>query len=129
MVDALCTQLDNRFQGMKYIDTYQVIQPEILVNASEKDVHNKAVDFVFWMMCLEHSRKFEKLISAKELADLLIVDHSTLSLTYPDVFTLCIVYLTVPVTLAKNEWSFSKLKVIKNYLPSSMVQERHSNLA
>ena len=32
--------------------------------------------------------------------------------------------MTVLVTIAKVEWSFSKLKLIKNFLQSSMSQER-----
>ncbi|KAJ8892998.1 hypothetical protein PR048_005579 [Dryococelus australis] len=45
MVDALCTQLDNRFPGIIYVlETYQVIQTELLAN--EKDVHDKTVAFV-----------------------------------------------------------------------------------
>ena len=38
-------------------------------------------------------------------------------------------YMIVPVTVATAERSFSKLKTIKNFLQSSMSQERHSGLA
>ena len=38
-------------------------------------------------------------------------------------------FLTQPVTVASNERAFSKLKLIKNYLRSSMRQEGLSNLA
>lgn len=38
------------------------------------------------------------------------------------------IFLTLPVTVASNERSFSKLKIIKNYLRSSMGQDRLSNL-
>lgn len=37
--------------------------------------------------------------------------------------------LTIPVSTASAERSFSKLKVIKNYLRSTMSQERLSALA
>jgi hypothetical protein len=37
--------------------------------------------------------------------------------------------LTIPVTVAKEERSFSKLKLIKTYLRSTMCQERLSDLA
>ena len=131
MIDTLCTQLDNRFQGMKAVlDTYQVIQPEFLVNASAKEVHEKAVDFVrrfpddvsptfpsqICSVKTSFKDKLEKMSSVKEFAELLIIDHSSLSPTYSDVCTACIMYLTVPVTVAKAERSFSKLKLIKNYL-------------
>lgn len=35
----------------------------------------------------------------------------------------------MPVTVASGERSFSKLKIIKNYLRSTMSQERLSNLS
>jgi hypothetical protein len=37
--------------------------------------------------------------------------------------------LTIPVTDASNERSFSKLKLIKTYMRSIMTQERRSSLA
>ncbi|XP_035712977.1 zinc finger MYM-type protein 1 [Folsomia candida] len=39
------------------------------------------------------------------------------------------IFLTLPVTVATNERSFSKLKIINNYLRSSMGQERLSDLS
>ena len=39
------------------------------------------------------------------------------------------IILTMPVSVASGERSFSKLKIIKNYLRSSMNQERLSDLA
>lgn len=39
------------------------------------------------------------------------------------------IFLTIPVTVASGESSFSKLKLIKNYLKSSMSQERLTYLS
>jgi len=47
----------------------------------------------------------------------------------PDVLTACLIFLTIPVTVASAERSFSKLKLIKNYLRNSMSQNRLSNIA
>ena len=38
------------------------------------------------------------------------------------------IFLTLPVSVASNERSFSKLKMIKTYLRSCMTQERLSDL-
>jgi hypothetical protein len=43
---------------------------------------------------------------------------------FPNVCIALRIFLTLPVTVASAERSFSKLKLIKNYLRNSMVQER-----
>lgn len=50
---------------------------------------------------------------------------------YSDIMTAsaCIIFLTLPVTITSAERSFSKLKLIKNYLRNSVSQERLSNIA
>lgn len=48
---------------------------------------------------------------------------------YPNLTILLKITLTIPVTVASAERSFSKLKLIKNYLRSNMSQERLNGLA
>lgn len=48
---------------------------------------------------------------------------------YPNLCILIRIYLTLPITVASGERNFSKLKLIKNYLRSSMSQERLTDLA
>ena len=57
-------------------------------------------------------------IHKKELAEI-----------YPNLWTALRVSLTLPVTVASAESSFSKLKLIKTYLRSTMSQERLSGIA
>lgn len=49
--------------------------------------------------------------------------------TFPNAFIAYRILLTIPVTVASAERSFSRLKLIKTYLRSSMSQERLSSLA
>lgn len=51
------------------------------------------------------------------------------NLCYSLISTALRIYLTLPVTVAEGERSFSKLKLIKNYLRSTMTQDRLTNLA
>ena len=48
---------------------------------------------------------------------------------YPNISVAYRILLTVPVTVASVERSFSKLKLLKNYLRSTMSQERLNGLA
>ena len=48
---------------------------------------------------------------------------------YPNISVAYRILLTVPVTIASVERSFSKLKLLKNYLRSTMSQERLNGLA
>ena len=74
------------------------------------------------MLSIEASfrEKIAYLKSPKEMASFLIVKNASLAITYPDVCTAYMMYMTVPVTIAMAERSFSKLKLIKNFLQSFM---------
>ena len=65
------------------------------------------------------------------MASFLIVENASFVKTYLDVSTVYTMYITVPVTVATAERSFSKPKLIKTFLRSSMSQklrERAKNL-
>lgn len=48
---------------------------------------------------------------------------------YPNLVTLYKLYLTIPISSAAAERSFSRLKLIKSYLRSTMSEDRLSGLA
>ena len=48
---------------------------------------------------------------------------------FPNLSTALRIYLTLPVTVAHSERSFSKLKLVKNYLRSAISQTRLTNLS
>jgi hypothetical protein len=60
---------------------------------------------------------------------MLIAENYVLATTFPDLCTAFLLLLILPVAVATSERSFSKLKLIKNYLRSSVEQMRLSGLA
>jgi hypothetical protein len=49
--------------------------------------------------------------------------------TFPNIWTALRIFVTIPVTVAKGERSFSKLKLIKTYLRSTLAEDKLSDLA
>ena len=60
---------------------------------------------------------------------MLVGKYHSLLLSFQDVLVAFILFLTLPVTVATAERSFSKLKLIQTYLRNSMMQARLSGLA
>jgi len=58
-----------------------------------------------------------------------ILIDARLQASMPELVTACVLFMTLPVTVATAERSFSKLKIIKTYLRSTMSQERLDGLA
>jgi hypothetical protein len=48
---------------------------------------------------------------------------------YNDIFSSCIIFLTLPDTVINAEHSFSKFKIIKYYFRNSMLQVRLTNIS
>jgi len=68
-----------------------------------------------------------KMKTIKELA--LYIIENYISSLFSEILTACIIFLSLPVTVASAERSFSKLKLIKNYLRNSITQERLTNIS
>lgn len=66
---------------------------------------------------------FKNIIMSKIMKDYRNVINSPITITYPDVSTAFILYLTLPIMVAAAERSFSKLKIIKNYLRNRMTKK------
>jgi len=57
-----------------------------------------------------------------------MVKHHSLTVGFPEVCTALLLFLTIFVTSANADRLFSKLKMIKGYLRSTMTQDRLSGL-
>ena len=117
MMDILSCQLINRFEGMKSVVTsYQILEPRFLSNASHLNLAVEAKKFsdnvspLFPRQMLFIKTAFREKIghlkSSKEMASFLIVENVLLATTYPEVCTVYMMYMTVPVTVATPERSF-----------------------
>ena len=96
------------------------MEPSFLPNASHLDLENEARKFsnkfsdnvspLFTSQMLSIKTSFREKIahlkSAKDMASFLIVENASLATTYSDVCTACMMYMTVPVTVATAEKFF-----------------------
>lgn len=144
ILDAAITAIEERFQLLQqHTDIFNVIyaitkignDDELKINcekinqaltdtsSSESDI--SATDLYEEIKAIEPFFTTEK-----NPSDILeyIYENNLLS-TFPNLTIIVRIFLTLPVTVATGERSFSKLKIIKNYLRSSMTQDRLSALA
>ncbi|XP_073470341.1 zinc finger MYM-type protein 1-like [Aquarana catesbeiana] len=94
-----------------------------LPNSSDSDIRGLELYEELRMCMRTVPPKLDMSGSLKYLIDNNLTD------VYPNIYVALRVILTIPVTVASAERSFSKLKLIKTYLRSTMSQERLSALA
>lgn len=84
-------------------------------------------DLTSQLLSIKEIIKNKNLNSIQALASFIL--ENDFATSYSDILGACIIYLTLPVTVATAERSFSKLKIIKSYLRNSIGQERLSNFS
>jgi len=103
------------------------LEKKLQVEVNEKDVE-KDIDGV---ELFNEITSFKDIFPDKKQPNEILetIVKSDLISCFPN-FALAIrIFLTLPVTVASGERSFSKLKLIKNYLRNNMTQQRLSDLA
>lgn len=73
--------------------------------------------------------KLKQVNSIKDVFDLIVIKSCSSSSSYSDIVTACFLFLTILVSVATAGRTFSKLKLIKNYLRKMTGRGRLSALA
>ena len=159
VIDTVTSQLEERFKGQNFVaKTFIFLTPKSMLKMTVSEVRCAAYDLVSTYksdLCSEfespedyandlsqeilsyrHCFKDEllgmtdnlkKFNSAVNILKQLHKDE--LITSYSKLVTAIFLFLTLPVTVATAERSFSKLKIIKTYLRSSIAQDRLDALA
>ncbi|XP_026819502.1 zinc finger MYM-type protein 1-like [Rhopalosiphum maidis] len=101
LIDTTLQKLKERFIGMQVInDNFGILIPNTMITISEEKLIGSSYDFI---------NKYRDDVNSD--------------------FTCYCIFMTIPVTSASAERSFSKLKLIKNYLRNTISQDRLNNIA
>lgn len=156
VIDTATMQLEERFRGMKFTaDTFNFILPNNLASLDITDVFESAEAYVnkykgdictdgvevadyttdlvdeiesFRWCYSDELRRMSKSNVPEMLQVLQLLNDADLS-TYSKLLSAVVIFITLPVTVATAERSFSKLKLVKTYLRSTISQDRLDSLA
>jgi hypothetical protein len=141
---VVTAQLKNTFKDMnEFVDRFGILMPANLLKATDEEIVTSAnklatqyqkflsSHFAQELLTLRSALKKEinQLSNIADLARMLIVENCTIASSFDNVCTALLLFLAIPVTVASCERSFSKLKIIKNYLCSTICQERLKGLS
>ena len=146
-LDIMLQQINNRFLGLQEIyRRFEFLLPKNMIKINDQELFTSAknlaliysedlslADFPKQLMSFRNLLRSKIVtmehLSIKKFCDVIIKDHQTILSSIPEILTVFRLFLTLPVTVASAERSFSKLKLIKNYLRNSISEERLSSLA
>nr|CAI5822822.1 unnamed protein product [Callosobruchus analis] len=147
-LDRFSQELATRFTAMENISsTFHIVSPKFLIKGSvenelelaveklnlvygdfEKEkIRNEVYRLRRHVSATNTSTEEAALWSAKKIFEFIIRWDFTESL--PNICLILQYFLTISVSVASCERSFSKLKLIKNYLRSTMSEERLASLS
>lgn len=140
ILDTISRQITVRFESLKHelkfielLDSTKYVQystcfPTESLNAL-KDIYAKFFDFPRLKCELSVFYKSESLPHTSVLNVFKHLEQNDLHVGLPELFKLCNLILTIPVTSSSVERSFSALKRIKTYTRNSQGEDRLSGLA
>ena len=150
-LDSVINSTSKRFQNFKNVASkFSCLDPKHFKKTLDEDNVNKlecladtysdAIDSKTEIVQEFHSFKdmFKEIMSSKTNSSvekltinnvLKFMRANDMCSIYPNLSTLYHIFLTLPISSAGAERSFSRLKLIKSYLRSTMTEERLSGLA
>uniref|UniRef100_A0A8P4KM64 Zinc finger MYM-type protein 1 n=1 Tax=Dicentrarchus labrax TaxID=13489 RepID=A0A8P4KM64_DICLA len=139
MIDRLVSELDRRYQSYKdvcenfgFLNGLHLISPQDLRSAAlslqRKYNSDLEEDFVEEVVQFREFVQDENVSSTSAVELLKFLRGRKLHTVFPNTDIALRLFLTMPVTNASGERSFSKLGLVKNRLRSSMQQDRVSHL-
>ena len=122
---------------------FRIVSPAFLRDSADDDIFSAGQQFrskyeydesdtisgqlLSFKACFKND--LEMMNSAGGILDFIFISNYSSSSSFSKIVTACCLFLIIPVTVAKAERSFSKLKIIKNDVRNTMGQERLSSLA
>lgn len=145
-LDILNEQITTRFISMNNVnELFSFLAPAAIAELRNEKLQEKAtklvekydLDLSFVLIeqlitfkaLMTTEVKMKNMVTIKDLANFLFVENNCLASSLPDLCTEVQLYLTLPVTYATAERSFSNLKLVKTFLRNNMTQTRLSALA
>lgn len=148
LVAKVSSEMDRRFKEVKQLvedfgflwgdellkpdAALRIKRAEALCSRYSSDLDFKAMSIEMELLptyLAQYRNSQDSLTLNKPLDVLSMLHQNNLSAGFTNTDTALRIFLTLPISVASNERAFSKLKIIKNYLRSSMSQERLNSLA
>lgn len=145
VLDIILIQLNDRFTALQEVaNDFSFLNGHALKIMPLDDLKRCATDLALKynsdldapeFVCEIESFKYQAMEVFENLGDMdafqILQKNYELSLqnTYPNLDIALRIFITMPVTTASCERSFSKLKIVKSYLRSSIGQERLTNMS
>lgn len=145
IIDKIVNELRSRFQALEKVnnafgfldgDRIQNMEASLLEaeakklanlyrnDLNEDEFSEEIVSFKFHASAID-----DKFKTASALTILSLIKKHKIEDGYQNLTTALKIFLTIPVSVSTGERSFSKLKIIKNYLRSTIGQDRLTNLS
>jgi hypothetical protein len=136
-------QLKERFLGLQsVVNLFSCLLPQQMLSYTDDELFDAATNFAnvypddltqdlgpqIISFRSSFKTKIKQFNDVYDLAFILIVENYVLAATFPNLCTAFLLLLTLSITVAASEHSFSKLKSIGNYLRCCMGQMRMNGL-